>query len=84
MSKAALLTALNAALVAALHPTGRPCRICATGGGDFLCVVVCVVCCVALCVALRNNALSICALIVLFFVLFVVLFVVLSFVLLGA
>ena len=72
MSKAAL----NAALNAALHPTGRPCRICATGGGDFLCVVLCVVCCVAL----RNNALSICALIVLSFVLFVVL----SFVLLGA
>lgn len=79
MSKAALLTALNAAL----HPTGRPCRICATGG-DFLCVVLCV----AACVALRNNALSICALIVLSFVLLIVLsfvlLVVLSFVLLGA
>lgn len=76
MSKAALLTALNAAL----HPTGRPCRICATGGGDFLCVVLCVACCVVLCVALRNNALSIYALIVLSFVLFVVL----PLVLLGA
>ena len=30
MSKAALQTAL----LVALHPTGRPCRICATGGGD--------------------------------------------------
>lgn len=29
-SKAALLTAL----VAALHPTGKPCQICASGGGD--------------------------------------------------
>lgn len=81
MSKAALLTALIAALVAALHiritryPTSRylRCKLrCTTGGGDFLCVV--------LCVALRNNALSICALIVLSFVLFVVLL----FVLLGA
>lgn len=57
MSKAALLSALNAALLVALHPTGRPCRICATGGGDFLCVVlcvvVCVVCCVAVCVVRR-------------------------------
>lgn len=66
-------TALQTALLVALHPTGRPCRICASGGGDFLCVVLCVILCVVCCVALRNNALYICALIVLSFVLFVVL-----------
>ena len=42
------LFALQTALLVALHLTGRPCRICVSGSGDFR-----VSLCVSLCVSLR-------------------------------